>query len=197
MIFHLVKQLREDVEVVLEKDPSAKSFWEVVATNSGLHAIWAYRLARKLYQNRCFFLAKIISHVAKIWTGIEIHPGAKIGHHLFIDHGTGIVIGETCEIGNNVSIYQGVTLGGTGKDLGKRHPTIEDNVFLSAGCIILGNITIGEGSKIGAGTVVVKDVPPNSTVVGYPGKVVKINGERVFSFSEIGDTQDNLLMKEH
>lgn len=170
---------REDVEVIFEQDPAARSYIEVILTYSGLHAIWAHRLAHPLYKRKFFFLARIISQISRFFTGIEIHPGAKIGRRFFIDHGMGVVIGETCEIGDNVTIYQGVTLGGTGKEKGKRHPTLKDNVLVATGAKVLGSITIEENSKIGAGSVVLKDVPPNSTVVGIPGKIVIRDGVRV------------------
>lgn len=171
--------LREDVEVIFEQDPAARSYIEVILTYSGLHAIWAHRLAHPLYKRKFFFLARIISQISRFFTGIEIHPGAQIGRRFFIDHGMGVVIGETCEIGDNVTIYQGVTLGGTGKEKGKRHPTLKDNVLVATGAKVLGSITIEENSKIGAGSVVLKDVPPNSTVVGIPGKIVIRDGVRV------------------
>jgi len=155
-----------------------------------LHAIWAHRIAHWLYKRRFFFLARLISQISRFFTGIEIHPGAKIGRRFFIDHGMGVVIGETCEIGDNVTIYQGVTLGGTGKEKGKRHPTIKDNVLIATGAKVLGSITIGENSKIGAGSVVLKDVPPNSTVVGIPGKVVRRDGVRVNKDLNHGDLPD-------
>ncbi|KPC98487.1 Serine acetyltransferase [Geobacillus sp. BCO2] len=152
---------------------------EVILTYSGLHAIWAHRIAHALYKRKFYFLARLISQISRFFTGIEIHPGAKIGRRFFIDHGMGVVIGETCEIGDNVTVYQGVTLGGTGKEKGKRHPTIKDNCLIAAGAKVLGSITIGENSKIGAGSVVLKDVPPNSTVVGIPGRVVVRDGVKV------------------
>ncbi len=173
------KTLKADIEAVFDRDPAARSTLEVIITYSGLHAIWFHRLAHALYKRKLFFLARFISQLSRFLTGIEIHPGAKIGKGLFIDHGMGVVIGETCEIGDNVTIYQGVTLGGTGKEKGKRHPTIEDNVLISSGAKVLGSITIGRNSKVGAGSVVLKDVPPNSTVVGIPGRVVVQDGERV------------------
>ncbi|MEC1773800.1 serine O-acetyltransferase [Schinkia azotoformans] len=175
----MFKMLREDVEVIFEQDPAARSYIEVILTYSGLHAIWAHRLAHPLYKRKFFFLARIISQISRFFTGIEIHPGAQIGRRFFIDHGMGVVIGETCEIGDNVTIYQGVTLGGTGKEKGKRHPTLKDNVLVATGAKVLGSITIEENSKIGAGSVVLKDVPPNSTVVGIPGKIVIRDGVRV------------------
>ncbi|MEH7072341.1 serine O-acetyltransferase [Neobacillus drentensis] len=175
----MFKKLREDVEVVFEQDPAARSYLEVILTYSGLHAIWAHRFAHALFNRKLFFLARVISQVSRFFTGIEIHPGAKIGRRFFIDHGMGVVIGETCEIGDNVTIYQGVTLGGTGKEKGKRHPTVKDNVLIATGAKVLGSITVGENSKIGGGSVVLKEVPPNSTVVGIPGRVVIQDGRRI------------------
>jgi serine O-acetyltransferase len=173
------KMLKEDIEVIFDQDPAARSYLEVILTYSGLHAIWSHRLAHAFYKRKFFFIARAISQVSRFFTGVEIHPGAKIGKRFFIDHGMGIVIGETCEIGNNVSMFQGVTLGGTGKEKGKRHPTIKDNVLISTGAKVLGSITIGENSKIGAGSVVLKEVPANSTVVGIPGRVVIIDGIKI------------------
>ncbi|WP_053361301.1 serine O-acetyltransferase [Bacillus sp. FJAT-27251] len=175
----MFKKLKEDIEVIFEQDPAARSYMEVILTYSGLHAIWSHRLAHALYKRRFFFLARLISQISRFFTGIEIHPGARIGRRLFIDHGMGVVIGETCEIGDNVTIYQGVTLGGTGKEKGKRHPTVKDNALIATGAKVLGSITIGENSKVGGGSVVLKDVPPNSTVVGVPGRVVMQDGVRV------------------
>ncbi len=175
----LFRMLKEDVNVVFDQDPAARTYFEVILTYSGLHAIWAHRLAHAFYRKKFFFLARIISQISRFLTGIEIHPGAKIGQRFFIDHGMGVVIGETCEIGDNVTIFQGVTLGGTGKERGKRHPTLKDNVLVATGAKVLGSITIGESSKVGAGSVVLHDVPSHSTVVGIPGRVVVQNGERV------------------
>ncbi|MBS4216587.1 MULTISPECIES: serine O-acetyltransferase [Neobacillus] len=175
----MFKTLKEDIDVIFDQDPAARSYLEVILTYSGLHAIWAHRLAHGFYKRKLFFIARVISQVSRFFTGIEIHPGAKIGRRFFIDHGMGVVVGETCEIGDNVTIYQGVTLGGTGKEKGKRHPTIKDNVLISTGAKVLGSITIGENSKIGGGSVVLKEVPPNSTVVGIPGRVVMKDGIRV------------------
>jgi serine O-acetyltransferase len=171
--------MKEDVEVVFEQDPAARRVLEVVLTYAGLHAVWAHRVAHALFKRKFFFLARVVSQVSRFFTGIEIHPGAKIGRRFFIDHGMGVVIGETCEIGNNVTIFQGVTLGGTGKERGKRHPTLHDNVLVATGAKVLGSITIGENSKVGAGSVVLKNVPPNSTVVGIPGTVVIQDGIKV------------------
>jgi serine O-acetyltransferase len=171
--------MKEDMDVVFDQDPAARTYFEIFLTYSGLHAVWFHRIAHAFYNKRFFFIARVISQLSRFLTGIEIHPGAKIGRRLFIDHGMGIVIGETCEIGDNVTLYQGVTLGGTGKEKGKRHPTLEDNTLVSTGAKILGSITIGENSKVGGGSVVLKDVPPNSTVVGIPGRVVVQDGVRV------------------
>ncbi|MEC1801404.1 serine O-acetyltransferase [Bacillus mojavensis] len=173
------KMLKEDIDTVFDQDPAARSYFEVVLTYSGLHAIWAHRIAHALYKRKFYFLARLISQVSRFFTGIEIHPGATIGRRFFIDHGMGVVIGETCEIGNNVTVFQGVTLGGTGKERGKRHPTIKDDALIATGAKVLGSITVGEGSKIGAGSVVLHDVPDYSTVVGIPGRVVVQNGKKI------------------
>ncbi|WP_243292362.1 serine O-acetyltransferase [Bacillus sp. FJAT-47783] len=175
----MFKLLKEDVEVIFDQDPAARSYLEVILTYSGLHAVWSHRIAHALYKRKLFFLARMISQISRFFTGVEIHPGAKIGRRFFIDHGMGVVIGETCEIGDNVTVYQGVTLGGTGKEKGKRHPTIKDNALIATGAKVLGSITIGENSKIGAGSVVLHDVPNHSTVVGIPGRVVVRNGMKV------------------
>nr|WP_237728863.1 serine O-acetyltransferase [Bacillus halotolerans] len=171
--------LKEDIDTVFDQDPAARSYFEVILTYSGLHAIWAHRIAHALYKRKFYFLARLISQVSRFFTGIEIHPGATIGRRFFIDHGMGVVIGETCEIGNNVTVFQGVTLGGTGKERGKRHPTIKDDALIATGAKVLGSITVGEGSKIGAGSVVLHDVPDYSTVVGIPGRVVVQNGKKI------------------
>ena len=170
--------LRKDIHVIKERDPAVKNTLEVLLCYSGLHAIWAYRLAHFFYLHKWFVTARIISTIARFFTGIEIHPGAQIGEGLFIDHGMGIVIGETTIIGNNVSLYQGVTLGGTGKEKGKRHPTIGNNVVVACGAKVLGSFTVGDHAKIGAGSVVVKPVPAYATVVGIPGRVILIKGEK-------------------
>ena len=172
------KYFKEEAAIIRERDPAIKSDWEVLLYPS-FKAIWKYRKAHRLYEKGHYFLARWISQRAARKTGIEIHPGAKIGKGLFIDHGHGVVIGETTIIGDNVTLYQGVTLGGTGKETGKRHPTLEDNVMVSVGAKVLGSFTIGENSKIGAGSVVLKEVPPNSTVVGVPGRVVKQDNVRI------------------
>jgi serine O-acetyltransferase len=176
---HIAALIREDVATVLERDPAAKSRLEVFLCYSGLHAVWFYRINHWLW-NHCFFLlARWLSQVARFLTGIEIHPGATIGRRLFIDHGLGVVIGETAIVGDDVTLYQGVTLGGTGKEHGKRHPTIEDEVVIGGGAKVLGNITVGRNCRIGAGSVVLRSVPENSTVVGVPGHIIFRNGERV------------------
>ncbi|WP_234402423.1 serine O-acetyltransferase [Oceanobacillus damuensis] len=175
----MFKTMKEDMDVVFEQDPAARTYLEVLLTYAGLHAVWAHRMAHWFFKRKLFFIARAISQISRFFTGIEIHPGAKIGRRLFIDHGMGVVVGETCEIGNNVTIFQGVTLGGTGKEKGKRHPTVKDNALISTGAKVLGAITIGENSKVGGGSVVLKDVPDNSTVVGVPGRVVVQDGEKV------------------
>ena len=177
----LISQIREQVEVARERDPAAVSSMEIVFTYSGLHAIINHRIANWLYKHKIPFIPRWISQVSRFLTGIEIHPAAKIGKRFFIDHGMGVVIGETSQIGDDVTLYQGVTLGGTGKQKGKRHPTIGDRVIISAGAKVLGSIEIGNDVIIGAGAVVIKPVPHNCTVVGIPGKIVKIGGEKVLS----------------
>lgn len=168
----LIKKIKAEINVIKERDPAIHSNMEVFLYPS-FKVMLHYRLAHKLYLKGHYFWARYISQRGVRKTGIEIHPGAKIGKGLFIDHGHGVIIGETAEIGNNVTLYQGVTLGGTGKEQGKRHPTVGDNVMISAGAKVLGSFTIGEGSKVGAGSVVLEEVPPHSTVVGVPGRVVK------------------------
>lgn len=175
----LFKRMKEDMDIVFVQDPAARTYFEVFLTYSGIHAIWFHRIAHLFYKGKLYFIARAISQINRFFTGIEIHPGAKIGRRLFIDHGMGIVIGETCEIGDDVVLYQGVTLGGTGQEKGKRHPTIKDKALIYSGVKILGAITIGENSKIGAGSVVLKDVPDNSTAVGVPARIAVKNGERV------------------
>ncbi|OKL35947.1 serine O-acetyltransferase [Domibacillus mangrovi] len=175
----MFKVLKEDIDIIFEQDPAARSYLEVILTYSGLHAIWSHRLAHGFYKRKFYFIARVISQISRFFTGIEIHPGARIGRRLFIDHGMGVVIGETCEIGNNVTLYQGVTLGGTGKEKGKRHPTLKDGALVATGAKVLGSITVGEDARIGAGSVVLKDVPQNSTVVGIPGRIVVQNGRKV------------------
>ena len=172
-----IARIKEEVQVIQERDPAIKSPMEVLLYPS-FQVMLRYRIAHKLYLKKHYFLARWISQKAARKTGIEIHPGATIGKGLFIDHGSGVIIGETAIIGDNVTLYQGVTLGGTGKETGKRHPTLEDNVMVSAGAKILGSFTIGENSKIGAGSVVLKPVPANCTVVGVPGRIVKRDNKK-------------------
>ena len=174
----IISYIKEEIQVIRERDPAIKSNLEVFLYPS-FRVILRYRLAHKLYLKGHYFWARWISQRAARKTGIEIHPGATIGRGLFIDHGSGVIIGETTVIGDNVTLYQGVTLGGTGKEKGKRHPTLEDNVMVSAGAKILGSFTIGENSKIGAGSVVLEEVPPNCTVVGVPGRIVRMDNKKV------------------
>lgn len=174
----IISYVKEEIQVIRERDPAIKSNMEVFLYPS-FKAILRYRVAHKLFLKKHYFLARWVSQRAVRKTGIEIHPGATIGKGLFIDHGSGVIIGETAELGDNVTLYQGVTLGGTGKEHGKRHPTLQDNVMVSAGAKVLGSFTIGENSKIGAGSVVLKEVPPNCTVVGVPGRIVKMNDEKI------------------
>jgi len=176
---HLAALIREDVKTVLEQDPAAKSRLEIYLCYAGLHAVWIYRINHGLWNHGFLLLARWLSQVARFLTGIEIHPGAQIGRRLFIDHGLGVVIGETAIVGDDVTLYQGVTLGGTGKERGKRHPTIEDRVVIGDGAKVLGNIVVGANCRIGAGSVVLRNVPENSTVVGVPGHIIFRNGERV------------------
>jgi len=176
---HMLSLIREDISNVMEHDPAAKSRLEVFLCYSGLHAVWFYRMNHWLWNHGLFLAARWLSQVARWLTGIEIHPGAKIGRRLFIDHGMGVVIGETSIVGDDVTLYQGVTLGGTGKEHGKRHPTLEDNVVVGGGAKILGNIVIGKNCRIGAGSVVLRNVPDNSTVVGVPAHIVFREGKRV------------------
>jgi serine O-acetyltransferase len=175
----MFKHLREDIKTVFDRDPAAKSWFEVLLCYPGVHALSWYRVSHWFYRHKMFVLARYISQVNRFFTGIEIHPGAKIGRRLFIDHGTGVVIGETAEVGDDVTIFQGVTLGGTGKEKGKRHPTIGNNVMISAGAKVLGSFTVGDNAKIGAGAVVIREVPPNTTVVGVPGRIVIQDGVKV------------------
>lgn len=172
-----LQELREDIRAVFERDPAARSTWDIVLAYPGFHAVVGHRLAHWLWEREWTTLARVVSHISRFFTGIEIHPGARIGRRVFIDHGMGVVIGETAEVGNDVTLYQGVSLAGTSTERGKRHPTIEDWVVVGAGAKILGPITVGRHSRIGAGSVVVHPVPAHSTVVGIPGKVVKESGK--------------------
>ena len=170
---------RDDIRSVMERDPAARSHLEVLLCYPGLWAVWIHRISHALWRAKLRLFARILSQVARFYTGVDIHPGALIGRRLFIDHATGVVIGETAIVGDDVTMYQGVTLGGTGKGHGKRHPTVCDGVFIGNNANVLGNITVGENSRVGAGSVVLTDVPPNSTVVGVPAHIVYHNGQRV------------------
>ncbi|MBU5678152.1 serine O-acetyltransferase [Alkaliphilus sp. MSJ-5] len=178
-MLRFVRTIKDDVDAIFERDPAAKSLIEVLLCYPGLHAVMLHRISHGLYKRGLIVLPRIISNIARFFTGIEIHPGAKIGRKVFIDHGMGVVIGETSEVGDNVTIYQGSTLGGTGKEKGKRHPTIGNNVVISSGAKVLGPFTVGDNSKIGAGSVVLKEVPPNCTVVGVPGRIVVKDDKKV------------------
>ncbi len=171
-IFNFFKSTKYDINNIIKNDPAARTFLEVVFLYPSFHAVQSHKIAHFFYKAKLYFIARLISQVSRFFTGIEIHPGATIGKGLFIDHGMGVVIGETAEIGDNVTIYHGVTLGGTGKESGKRHPTLRDNVIIGAGAKVLGNIVIEEGTKIGANAVVLRGTPINSTVVGIPGQIV-------------------------
>jgi serine O-acetyltransferase len=173
------RSMREDIAAVFESDPAARSYFEVLFLYPGLQSVWAHRLSHWLWRHRMPLLARFISQVARLFTGIEIHPGAELGRRLFIDHGMGTVIGETAVVGDDVTLYQGVTLGGTGKEKGKRHPTIGSRVSIGSGAKLLGNITIGDNCRVGAGSVVLRSVPANSTIVGVPGHIVLRDGKRV------------------
>ena len=172
----MFRTIREQIDTIFREDPAAKSVLEIVLCYPGFHAILAHRVAHRLYRGGFTLLARVISQISRFFTGIEIHPGARIGQRFFIDHGMGVVIGETAEIGNDVLLYQGVTLGGTGKERGKRHPSVGNDVVIGTGAKVLGNIFIGDGARIGAGSVVVSAVPDHSTVVGVPGRVVRKRG---------------------
>ncbi len=173
----MFETIRRDIKVTFERDPASRSVAEILLCYPGLHAIWMHRMAHWSWKKNLKLLGRLISHISRFLTGIEIHPGADLGPGFFIDHGMGVVIGETAEVGENVTLYHGVTLGGTSWKKEKRHPTIEDNVIIGANATILGPITIGSNSKIGSGSVVIKDVPPNSTVVGVPGRIVYRDGD--------------------
>lgn len=186
----MFKKIKEDIKVIFERDPAAKGILEVVFCYPGLHAITFHRIAHWFYKRRIYLIGRLISQLSRFLTGIEIHPGAEIGKRVFIDHGMGVVIGETAKIGNDVTIYQGVTIGGTGKDSGKRHPTIGNNVVISCGAKVLGPFKVNDNSKIGAGAVVLREVPPNSTIVGVPGRVVIQNRKKINNMLEHGKLPD-------
>lgn len=181
----LAKQFKEEIDSVKRRDPAARSTLEILLTYSGLHAILMYRAAHKLYEKKLYLPARIISQFARFLTGIEIHPGAKIGKGFFIDHGSGVVIGETTEIGDNCLVYQGVTLGGTGKEKGKRHPTLGNNVMVGSGARVLGPFKVGDNAKIAANAVVLEEVPPDCTAVGVPARIVRRNGKRVDAVNDL------------
>lgn len=185
----MFQRVRADIKAALERDPAARSRLEVFFCYPGLHAIILYRMTHWLWTHRLRLMARFLSEIGRFLTGIEIHPAARIGQGLFVDHGMGTVIGETTEIGDNCTLYQGVTLGGTGKETGKRHPTLGNNVVVGVGASILGNIPIGDGALVGAGSVVLRPVPADSTVVGVPARVVREQGKRVASMSISGATQ--------
>lgn len=185
IVENIKKEIKDDISAIKARDPAAKSDVEVLLLYSGLHAVLAYRVAHKLYLGNHTFSARAVSQIARFFTGIEIHPGATIGKGLVIDHGSGVVIGETCEIGDNCTLYQGVTLGGTGKDVGKRHPTLRDNVLVGAGAKVLGPIVIESNSKIAANAVVLKDIPTSSTAVGIPARIARQEGKRVDDLDQI------------
>jgi serine O-acetyltransferase len=187
----LFADIREDIASVMERDPAARSRLEVLLCYPGLWAVWSHRTSHRLWRAKLRLLARILSQVARFYTGVDIHPGALLGRRLFIDHATGVVIGETAIVGDDVTLYQGVTLGGTGKGHGKRHPTICNGVFIGNNANVLGNITVGENSRVGAGSVVLADVPPNSTVVGVPAHIVYRNGQRVL-ITDPHDVKDPL-----
>ena len=191
------RSVREDVAAVFESDPAARSYCEVLLLYPGLHAVWAHHLSHWLWSHHMRFVARFVSQVARVSTGIEIHPGAEIGRRLFIDHGMGTVIGETAIVGNDVTLYQGVTLGGTGKEKGKRHPTIGNSVSIGSGAKLLGNITIGDNCRVGAGSVVLRSVPANSTIVGVPGHIVLRDGKRVVITDpkEISDPLSDVIIR--
>ena len=178
----MFERMKYDIRVVFKRDPAARSVLEVILCYPGLHAIWLHRMSHFLYKKGLVLIPRLINYFTRFLTGVDIHPGATIGRGLFIDHATGVVVGETCVIGDNVTLYQGVTLGGTGKEKGKRHPTIGNNVVVATGAKVLGSFTVGNNSKIGAGSVVLEEVPPNSTVVGIPGKIVVYDHSRVDEF---------------
>tara|TARA_B100000579_G_scaffold87158_1_gene68460 strand:- start:2280 stop:3032 length:753 start_codon:yes stop_codon:yes gene_type:complete len=191
----MFRSLRSDFSIIKERDPAARGVWEIIFCYPGFQALTIHRISHKLWKYKFSLLARVLSHITRVLTGVEIHPGAKIGRGVFIDHGMGVVIGETSEIGDRCLLYQGVTLGGTGKESGKRHPTLEANVVIGAGAKVLGAIYVGTNTRIGAGSVVVRDVEANSTVVGIPGRVVHQSGVKInpLAHSALPDTEANVL----
>jgi serine O-acetyltransferase len=193
----LTQSIREDIAAVFDRDPAARSYLEVLLCYPGLQALWFHRINHWLWKHKLRLLARWLSQWARLFTGIEIHPGAEIGHRLFIDHGMGVVIGETSVVGDDVTLYQGVTLGGTGKDKGKRHPTLGNGVVVGTGAKVLGNITVGDNCRVGAGSVVLRSIPDNSTIVGVPGHIVLRNGKRVVITDpkEISDPMSDVFIR--
>mgnify|MGYP001472384062 CR=1 FL=1 len=191
----MFRSIRSDFAIIKERDPAAIGFWEIIFCYPGFQALSLHRISHKLWRYKLPLIPRLLSHISRFFTGVEIHPGARIGKGVFIDHGMGVVIGETSEIGDRCLLYQGVTLGGTGKESGKRHPTLKDNVVVGAGAKVLGDISIGTNTRIGAGSVVVKNVEPNSTVVGIPGRVVDQRGTKTnpLAHSALPDTEANVL----
>ena len=191
----MFRSLRSDFAIIKERDPAARGVWEIIFCYPGLHALIVHRVSHQLWKANLPLIPRVLSHITRFLTGVEIHPGARIGKGVFIDHGMGVVIGETSEIGDRCLLYQGVTLGGTGKESGKRHPTLEANVVVGAGAKVLGGICIGSNTRIGAGSVVVKDVGANSTVVGIPGRIVHQSGVKInpLAHSALPDTEANVL----
>ena len=191
----MFRTLQSDFAIIKERDPAARGFWEIIFCYPGFQALSVHRISHKLWKSNLPLIPRLLSHITRFLTGVEIHPGAKIGKGVFIDHGMGVVIGETSEIGDRCLLYQGVTLGGTGKESGKRHPTLESNVVIGAGAKVLGGICVGTNTRIGAGSVVVKNVDANSTVVGIPGRVVHQSGVKInpLAHSALPDTEANVL----
>ena len=191
----MFRSIRSDFSIIKERDPAAKGFLEIILCYPGFQALIIHRISHQLWKSKLPLIPRVLSHISRIFTGVEIHPGAKIGRGVFIDHGMGVVIGETSEIGNRCLLYQGVTLGGTGKESGKRHPSLEDNVVIGAGAKVLGDIQIGTNTRIGAGSVVVKNVEANSTVVGIPGRIVHQSGVKInpLAHSALPDTEANVI----
>lgn len=193
----LTQSIREDIAAVFDRDPAARSYLEVLLCYPGLHALWFHRINHWFWRHHLRLLARWLSQWGRLLTGIEIHPGAEIGHRLFIDHGMGVVIGETSILGDDITLYQGVTLGGTGKDKGKRHPTLGNGVVVGTGAKVLGNITVGDNCRVGAGSVVLRSIPDNSTIVGVPGHIVLRNGKRVVITDpkEISDPMSDVFIR--
>ena len=193
----MFSKLKSDLSIVFDRDPAARSYWEIITTYPGVHAILFHRLSHRLWKMKLYWLGRAFSHIGRFLTGIEIHPGAVIGQRFFIDHGMGVVIGETAVIGNDCTLYHGVTLGGTSWKQGKRHPTLENKVVVGAGAQILGPITVGSGAKIGSNAVVISDIPPNSTAIGIPARVINNDKKKTPSFSPyaVSKNEDDPIFK--